>query len=187
MGLALIIFLFCFVASLGGRAQRMVSLLAGQLGRRASLLVIALATGAAASAAMAYLGAALVDPLIGLSRAVLIAAGLLAAATGLLLPIRVREAKEPTRSLGAITIALFGHQLFDPPRWIAFAVALALVEPEFAGLSVWSGFAAALTTAWFYPALADRDRLLRNLHWLAGVIAMLGAGTMIWIGLNFGA
>ena len=187
MDLTLFIVLFCIVASLGGRAQRTTAVLKRELGARGSLLAIVLVTAAAASAAMGYLGAALADPLIGLSRAMLIAAGLVAAATGLLLPTRAPETKEPTRSLGAITLALFWHQLFDPPRWIAFSVALALVQPEFAALSVWAGSAAGLIAAWCFPALTGKDRLIRNLHWLAGVMALLAAGTLVWIGINFGA
>jgi hypothetical protein len=136
---------------------------------------------------MALLGSFLVAQTFGLGRALLIAAALMLAAIDLARPASPAKIKEPTRSLGAITLALFGKQLFDAPRWLGFAAAAATQAPIEAGFAVWFGSAMALLAAWQFPAFDSEAKWVRVMRWILAALALLAGGFAIWIASSHGA
>jgi hypothetical protein len=187
MDLAIFLLLASFAATMGGRAQVLVSALDQSLQRSALLPNTAVFSSVITAFVMAILGAWLAGQLIGLSRAMLIAGGLGLAAIELLWPVRRVTIAEPTRSLGAITLALFGKQLFDAPRWLGFAAAAATQAPIEAGFAVWFGSAMALLAAWQFPAFDSEAKWVRVMRWILAALALLAGGFVIWIAGSHGA
>jgi hypothetical protein len=147
-------FLFAFLATLiagiGARDQLALAGLAARLGQRPTLLGVAVLS-AVATAALAAWAALAVLPLLGGNAAggkVLTAIALgLAGAEMLALRTR-RDPAEPTRSLGAIGIVLFAHQLTDAARFVVFALAVLTAAPIPAAIGGAAGSAAVVTLGW---------------------------------------
>lgn len=157
MDLAVITMLASLTAAFGGRAQQTVAHLSAALGRAPGLLVVAVATSALTAAVMAFAGAWLSSQFVGLPRAAIVIAALALAAIELARPVRLAAPKEPTRSLGAIALALLWQQLFDAPRLLVFAAAAALAN---ATPALWGGAIGAsigVTLGWAAsPALQQK-------------------------------
>ena len=117
------------VSGLGARDQLTVAGLAQSQGARPGIVVIA-AFVALATAAFAGWAAYLLIPLMLPDARVFLCAVALAFAAGESLILTPRPPKgEPTRSLGALTIVLFAHQLTDAARFVIFGVAVAMNAP----------------------------------------------------------
>jgi len=144
-------------AAQGGRAQIMVAQLSARLGRRASLLLAALGTAALTAAAAAHAGAVLHGAVPIGAQTPIAAAALLAAAIALVMPPRPVSLREPTRSLGAIALALLLRQSIDAPRLGILAVAVLCGTPWPVAMGGALGSGAALTMAW---VIGGRIRIL---------------------------
>lgn len=152
MVLALIMLMASFAAALGGRAQLTLAHMAIGLGRSGGLLLAGLATAALTAIAMAAAGAWLGGQASAGSQLLLVCGALVLAAADLAWPVRIVTPAEPTRSLGAISLVLAGRQLFDAPRWLAFAggAAIAAGTPAAGGAAIGAGLAMLL--GWLVPA-----------------------------------
>lgn len=184
MDLALIVMLASFAAALGGPAQLTIARLGAGLGRNGGLLLAGLATAALTAIAMAGAGAWLANQASADSRLLLVCGALLLAAIELAWPVRIVAPKEPTRSLGAITLVLLGRQLFDAPRWIAFAGGAAIAvgapagTPAAGGAAIGAGLAMLL--GWLVPARVGEAATLRALRWAMGTGCLLAALLIVY-------
>lgn len=134
--------------AMGGRDQRMVALWSGALGQSAALLAVAIACACLSAAAMAWIGAEFAAILPRRAGQMLVAFALALAAGELLLPVRVKEAREPTRSLPVLAALLLARQIGDGARFAVFALAAWSVWPAAAGLGGAIGGAAAVALGW---------------------------------------
>lgn len=171
-------FLFAFVAALiagfGARDQVMIAHLSARLGPRASLLLVAWAGAASASALAAWGAAALAGQVPDAARLLLAAIALAAAGVEALVLRPPAPPAEPTRSLAAIAIVVFAFQLTDSVRFLAFAVALATAAPVAAG----AGTAAASIVALGAAGLAGSELLrlpMAGVRRAAGAVLCLAA------------
>jgi len=186
MDLPLIIMFACFLATMGGGAQQIVSGLAGTLPNSPILPSLMVLTSVLTAFAMAYLGLWLSAHFIGLPRALLVAGGLLLAAITLFRSEPFVPIREPTRSIGAIFMALSGKQALDAPRWLAFAAGAAITEPLGIALGVTFGSAAALLSAWIAPEMGRHTSKLRILRIVLAMLALAVAAFVLWVGIAAG-
>lgn len=177
-------FLFAFAAvlllSIGGRDQIMVARFSAKLGQSGALLAVAVLVSAASAGVMAYAGAHIAVLLPMPAQHMLIAIALAIAALELFWPVRLRMAKEPTRSLGAIGIVLFARQIGDAARFAVFAFAAATVLAPLAWLGGALGGAGAMLLAWTMREELEERFPLRKARIALGVIVMLVA---VWTAL----
>ena len=115
--------LLVFALALGGRDQWLVARWADALGRRVSLLLVGVAAASCTAALMAWAGAGFADRLPPRAAQMLVAFALAIAGAELAWPVRLKEPREPTRSLGAIALVLAGRQVGDAARFAVFAFA----------------------------------------------------------------
>lgn len=172
MDAALIAFAACLLTSFGGRAHLTIAMLAASLGRSGGLLFVAMATALLATVTMALAGASLSAQFAGEPRKWIIFGAVLLAAIELAIPVNQPAAKEPTRSFGAIGLALLAKQIADAPRLCVFASAAALARPDPAIAG--GGLAALLATlaAWIF---ADLSVGMKTRYFVrAGFAAILG-------------
>ncbi len=177
-------FLYAFLATLlagiGARDQAVVAALAARLGARPSLLAIGIITGALAAALAAW-GASSIAPLFtGKARMLLAAIALGMAGAEMLVLKTPRAPAEPTRSLGAVAIVLFAHQLTDSLRFLVFAIAMATMAPIPAAMGGALGGAAAVTAGWLAGSALTRPELPR-IRRIIGALLLAIAG---WIALR---
>ncbi|MGQ7830233.1 hypothetical protein [Altererythrobacter sp. Z27] len=172
MDMAPILIPVVLAAACGGRAQLTVARLAAALGNSGGLLLAALTAAFVSSLAMGFAGAWLAG-LVGQTAGIwLVVLGIALAAAELAVPVRLAAPREPTRSLGAIALALTLRQVFDAPRWLAFALGAALASPEAAALAAAVGSGLALLIGWNWPDWPERRhgwRILRLV--MAGLLA----------------
>ena len=167
--------------AMGGRDQRMVALWADRLGRSGALLAAALGCACLSAAAMAWVGAEFASLLPRRAAQMLVAFALALAAGELLLPVRVTEASEPTRSLPVLAVMLLARQIGDGARFAVFALAAWSVWPLTAGLGGAIGGAAAVGIGW----AAGAETLARwPLRALRIALAIGLAIAALFIGLN---
>lgn len=174
-------FLFALLAALlagcGARDQVIVADLSVRLGPRVSLFAVALGGAVIASALSAWGAAALAPQMPDAARLLLAGLALAVAGAEALLLRPPRAPAEPTRSLAAIALVLFAHQLTDAIRFLAFAMALATMAPLAAGAGAATASAVILGLAWLWGGdLAGLP--LARLRKVAGGILCL-AGTMV--------
>nr|WP_298899008.1 hypothetical protein [uncultured Altererythrobacter sp.] len=186
MDLPMIIMFACFLATMGGGAQQIVSGLAGTLPKSHILANLVFLTSALTAFAMAYFGSWLSGQFIGLQRAVLVAGGLLFAAIALFRSEPIASMREPTRSIGAIFLTLTGKQALDAPRWLAFAGGAAIVELLGIALGATFGSAMALLSAWIAPEMGRHSSKLRLLRIGLAMLALSVAAFVVWIGATAG-
>ena len=169
------------VTSIGSRDQLLVAQLSRRLGRGYSLLVTGWLVVIATAAIMAWAGHAAAQILPGEGKTMLVAIALVLAGAELAWPNRVKAAKEPTRSLGAIALVLFSRQLGDAGRFLIFAISAATGAPVLAGIGGALGAGAAVTIGWLMAESLEDERPLRPVRLgLAGIILLAG----IIIGLS---
>ena len=159
-------FLFAFVAALligqGARDQLVVARLAAATGKAG--LVAGWAAAIVSASFMAWAGATIATIVPPAGRQMLVAFALLAAAVELAWPNRVRDAAEPTRSVGAIFVVLLARQLGDASRFAIFALAAATALPALSGIGGAVGGGAAITIGWTMGARLERDLPLRAIR-----------------------
>lgn len=165
----------------GGRDQRMVAQWAGTLGQSAQLLVVALVSACLSAAAMAWVGAEFAALLPRRAAQMLVAFALAIAAAELAMPVRMKQPKEPTRSLAALGIVLLARQIGDGARFAVFALAAWTVWPVTAGLGGAIGGAAAVALGWGMGDAALARWPLRPLRIALAVCLGIAA---LFIGLN---
>ena len=145
-------FLFAFAAvaltSLGSRDQLLVAHLAGRLGKTLGLLATGLLVSVLTAGLMAWAGSTISAMLPPAAKSMLVAIALVVAGVELAWPRQMRLAAEPTRSLGAIGLVLFGYQITDAARFLVFALAAGFAFPPLAGAGGALGGAAALVLGW---------------------------------------
>lgn len=173
--------LLVFALATGGRDQWMVAQWAAALGQSAALLVVAVVCACLSAGVMAWIGAEFAALLPRRAAQMLVAFALGVAALELALPVRIKPLKEPTRSLGALSIVLLARQIGDAARFAVFALAAWSALPLTAGLGGALGGAAAVAMGW----AAGADALAR---WPLRMIRLGLAGCLIvaalFIGLN---
>lgn len=168
-------FLAVVLAGIGARDQLTVAALSARLGRRLSLLVMAVVL-AIATAALAAFAAIAVAPLIdGAARIMLAAMALALAGVELLLPIRQRVPQEPTRSLFAAGLVILALQLTDAARLLAFAIAVATHAPITAGAGAALGGVVVMAAGWAVPERVLDLRLPLLRRSLGALMVLLGA------------
>lgn len=167
--------------ALGGRDQWLVAQWADALGRSVPLLLTAIATAALSAAVMAWLGAEFAALLPRRAAQMLVAFALGVAAFELAWPVRLKEPREPTRSLGAIGIVLLARQIGDATRFAVFALAAWSIVPLTAGLGGALGGAGAVALGWTVGAGGLARWPLRAVR--IGLAACLLAAAL-FIGLN---
>ena len=167
-----------FVATNGGRAQLLVARLARVLGRSQGLLLSALAASSGTMLLAVWLGSIarlqLDNDLVGW----LAALAILAASIELLWPIRMREAKEPTRSLGAISLVLITRQFVDAPRLVVFAASTQLAPATILALGGALGGGICLWFGWRFGDMVDRRFAAKPVRWTMGLI-LLGLAILL--------
>lgn len=172
-------FLSAFAAALllgmGARDQMLVAGLSLRLGKRISLLIVALTATALTSALAIWAGEALASPALPLL------AGLALIFAGLEMILRRPGAlpEEPTRSLGAMGLAFALVQIFDAVRIALFGLTLAAVLPGAALLGLVAGALASVGLGWsggarllFFPLLGLR-RIAGILLGVGGTLALI--------------
>ena len=180
MDLPLIIMFASFLAALGGRARHIVSELAGSLGRSPALPNVVTLSCAVTAFAMAYLGA-FMSPFLGeLTRDMLASGALVLAAIDLLWREPPTPMREPTRSFGAIWLTLTARQIFDAPRWFAFAAGVAAFETLGAALGATLGSAIALFLGWFAYDFPIQISHLRGIRQLVALGSMMAAAAVMF-------
>ncbi len=180
MSAFLFTFLACALAGIGARDQVLVARLVERLGERPALLLVAVLTGAMASAAAAW-GAWHIAETMPMPARILLAAVALAVAGAEGLFLRLpRPPREPTRSLGAAALVLLAGQLTDSSRFLIFAIAVATTSPGPVGVGGTLGGAAALAIGW-----ASGGRLFGT--WVGRFRRVIGAlliAIALWLALQ---
>ncbi|MEO0589602.1 MAG: hypothetical protein AAFZ11_03470 [Pseudomonadota bacterium] len=186
-------FLFCLLLvsaiALGGRDQRLVAQLSDALAdtsaplirRPVPLLALGLVCAAVSAGVMAYAGLSLASLLPRRAEQMLVAFALGLAAFELGWPVRMKPAKEPTRSLGAIGLVLLWRQLGDGARFVIFAFAAGAPYPLTAFVGGALGGSAALGLGWWL----GQEQLARwPLALIRRTLAMCLVVAALFIGLN---
>ena len=172
-------FISAFAAALllgmGARDQMLVAGLSLRLGKRISLLIVALTATALTSALAIWAGETLALPASPLF------AGLALIFAGLEMIMRRPGAlpAEPTRSLGAMGLAFALVQIFDAVRILLFGLTLAAVLPGVAMFGLIAGALASVGLGWGTGSRLLSFPLLR-LHRIAGIL-VAAAGTLALI------
>jgi len=177
----LLAMLLVAMLAMGGRDQRMVALWADRLGQSGPLLAVALGCACLSAAVMAWVGAEFASLLPRRASQMLVAFALALAAGELLLPVRLKEPKEPTRSLPVLAVELLARQIGDGARFAVFALAAWSVWPLTAGLGGAIGGAAAVGIAWAAGAETLARWPLRLLRIALAIGLVIAA---LFIGLN---
>lgn len=170
----------CFLASTGGRDQRLAAALSAKLGATGSLLAVFWVISAITAGLAALAGAAMAALLPPAGKTMLIAFALLLAAGELAWPIRLREPEEPTRSLFAIALVLGARQLGDAARFLIVAFTAASGVHAFAAIGGALGGGAALTMGWALKEGLHDHIPLRAIRWGMAALMLIAA---IWTGL----
>lgn len=163
------------LAGFGARDQRAVAGLSARQGARPGVLVVALLVSVM-TAAFAGWGASLVAPLlVPKARMILAAMALLFAGVEALLVAPKRGPKEPTASLGALSIVLLAHQLTDAARFLIFAVAVASAAPVPSAIGGAVGGAVLLGLAWAAPAAVIHPRAALARRAVGAILVLMAA------------
>ena len=173
--------LLVFALALGGRDQWLVARWADALGRRVSLLLVGVAAAVCTAALMAWAGAGFADRLPPRAAQMLVAFALAIAGAELAWPVRLKEPREPTRSLGAIALVLAGRQVGDAARFAVFAFAAHAHWPVTAAIGGALGGGAAIVLGWSIGAAGLVRLPLRAIRLALAVCLILAA---LFIGLN---
>lgn len=177
-------FLFCLIAvvafSIGARDQIMIARMSAASGEAGSLIFVGLIVSALTAAAMAFSGSILAAILPVRAQYMLVAFALLAAAIELAWPVKMKEAREPTQSLGAFGIVLAAAQVRDAARFAVFAFAAGAASAWVAGLGGAIGGAVALYLGWTFGKDLESQWPLRTIRWALAFVSFIGA---IWMAL----
>ena len=172
----LTVFLATMLASQGGRDQLLVASLSHRLGTGPGLVLASVLAVCVSTAAWGWLGVQASAAIGEDNRSTLVGIAIIVAAILLVARSRLTLPKEPTRSIGAITLVLIMRQIFDAPRLLTFAT--------FAWLgSSWGLSAAAALGSLFAlaQAMVMGSRLHQWPHWrrLRTILAITLLGAML--------
>lgn len=174
--------LFALVATIlmgfGGRDQLIVARLSDALGPSRALLAVALACAAISAGVMGWAGWQVEKMISDSAETMLVAIALFLAAIELLWPNREKPLKEPTRSLGAMSLVLLARQIGDGPRFLVFAVAAATASPLWAGIGGAIGGGAAIAIGWALGAKLEQRLPLRAFRAALGGVVLIVAVTI---------
>jgi putative Ca2+/H+ antiporter (TMEM165/GDT1 family) len=173
--------LLVFALALGGRDQWLVARWADALGRGWPLLLLGILSACLTAAVMAWVGAEFAAMLPARAAQMLVAFALAIAGFELAWPVKLKEPREPTRSLGAIAIVLIARQIGDGARFAIFAFAAQASLPATAALGGALGGGAAIAMGWSLGAAGLARLPLRTVRRVLAVCLILAA---IFIGLN---
>ena len=173
--------LLVFALALGGRDQWLVGGWADALGRGRPLLLVGIASSCLTAGVMAWVGSGLAAMLPARAAQMLVAFALAIAGFELAWPVKPRDPREPTRSLGAIAIVLVARQIGDGARFAVFAFAAQASLPATAALGGALGGAAAIAMGWSLGGKGLSRLPLRPVRLALAVCLILAA---FFIGLN---
>lgn len=139
------------LAGLGARDQLTIAALTRRQGQRFGVLAIALVLAATTAAFAAYAAGKALVILPVPARPVFAAIALALAGLESLVLSPKPDPREPTHSLGALTIVLLAHQLTDAARFTLLGVAVGRGEPVTAGLGGALAGMVLVGAAWAYP------------------------------------
>lgn len=160
------------VVGFGARDQITVAGLALRQGSRPGILLVGVGVSIA-TAAFAAWGATLVAPmLVPKARLILAAMALGLAGAEALVMMPRRRPREPTASLGALTIVLFAHQLTDAARFLVFAIAVASSAPIPSAIAGAVGGSVLIAVGWAAPEAVTHPRV-RTARRIAGAAVLL--------------
>ncbi|MGE8142187.1 hypothetical protein ACQKOE_09455 [Novosphingobium sp. NPDC080210] len=168
-------FVAALLLGLGARDQMLVAGLSLRLGKRLSLLIIALMASALTSALAVWGG----ETLAPHAPPLLAGLALLLAGLEMILRRPGPVPVEPTRSLGAMGLAFALVQIFDAVRIVLFGLTLAAVLPGAAMFGVVAGALASVGLGWSSGSRLLSFPLLR-LRRIAGILLGVG-GTLALI------
>ena len=186
-------FLFCLILvaaiAMGGREQILVAQLSDSLAdhsgstiqRPAPLLALAIVCAALTASVMTYAGFTLGGIMPPRAAWMLVACARAIAAIELFWPVRVKPAKEPTRSLFAIAAVLIWRQVGDAARFIVFAFAVEASLPFTAFLGGAMGGGVAVAIGW---ALGAKKLEAWPLRWIRVGLGLCLIIAGLFIGLN---
>jgi putative Ca2+/H+ antiporter (TMEM165/GDT1 family) len=180
----LLALILSFLIALGGREQLIVAQFAESLARSLPLLFAGAACAVLTAAIMAYAGASLAALLPRRAAEMLVAFALVIAAVELAWPVRLKEMKEPTRSVVAIAVVLAFRQVGDAARFAVFAIAAWAHYPTMAFAGGAIGGVAAVALGWSLGLGALRSLPLRFIR-LALAACTIVAGVVIGLNARF--
>lgn len=177
------------LTGIGASDQRLLARMSDVAGRRATLLVVAVATASIATAIAAGAGRVVTPQLSAPARLLGMALALALAGARLLQPVPTRPLREPTNSLGAAAIVLFALQISDAGRLIILATGLGGMTaggPAAAIAGGTLGSAAVLAIGWHGGNETRRLAVkLQRGRRAAGLVVILAAAAAI--SMAFGA
>lgn len=162
-------FLAALLASMGARDQLLVAELRERLGGHGGLLAVGWLVAAVTAAVAAWGGTLIADTLFPAAKQMLLGIALVLSAFELAWPRKRATPQEPTRSLGAIAIVLFGYALTDAARFLVFAIAVGSAVPAMAAIGGALGGGAALTLGWALGGELTAWRWLRSVRLVIGI------------------
>ena len=168
-------FAAALLLGLGARDQMLVAGLSLRLGKRLSLVIIALMASALTSVLAIWAGETLASP----ASPLLAGLALIFAGLEMILRRPGPVPVEPTRSLGAMGLAFALVQIFDAVRIVLFGLTLAAVLPGAAMFGVVAGALASVGLGWSSGSRLLSFPLLR-LRRIAGILLGVG-GTLALI------
>lgn len=168
-------FAAALLLGLGARDQMLVAGLSLRLGKRLSLVIIALMASALTSVLAIWAGETLASP----ASPLLAGLALIFAGLEMILRRPGPVPVEPTRSLGAMGLAFALVQIFDAARTVLFGLVLVDELPGAAMLGVVAGALASVGLGWSSGSRLLSFPLLR-LRRIAGLL-FTAAGTLALI------
>lgn len=186
-------FLFCLilvaVIAFGGREQRLIAQLSDRLADRSGplvrrpfpLLAGGIVCAILSAGVMTYAGLTLAKIMPARAAQMLVALALAIAAFELFWPVRLKPAREPTRSVGAIALVIVWRQLGDAARFVIFAFAVQATYPLTALIGGGLGGAAAVVVGWTFGDESLSRWPLRTIRIAMGVLVGIAA---IFIGID---
>ena len=156
----------------------LVASLSDRLGAGPGLVLASAITTCVSTGAWGWLGLQASTALGQDHRSYAIGFAIIVAAVLMVFPARLTQPKEPTRSVGAITIVLTMRQLLDAPRLLTFAAFAYATASAFLAAAAFSGSMLALVLG-----MAKGTTLQQWPHWrllrLALAIMLLAGATLV--------
>lgn len=171
------------LAGTGARDQITLAGLALRQSKRPAVLIVAIVTAASTAAVAAYLAHFMLAQLPPPARMIFAAIAVgIAGLESLTLAPR-RDPREPTNSLGALTLVLFARQLTDSARFVVFGIGVGLAAPWTSGAGGAMGGAILAAFAWTRPDLLGTP-VARWVRRGVGMLLLTVAFTMFLVELG---
>lgn len=157
------------LAGFGARDQATVAGLIRRQGARPGVLLVALVCAVLAAVVAGWAASLLLAALPPPARAIFAGLALAMAGGELLLFVPKRSPKEPTNSLGALSLVLFAQELTDAARFLIFGLGVGLAAPYAAAAGGALGGVVLAGLAWGTPQVLE----WRGLNWVRRAIGVL--------------